>query len=596
MCIRVFTKMKGGEYMNIFKYDVMNCIIKEGYTNQRVIAETTNYSLGKVNEAIRELIDEQYLNEQFTLTDKAYKEVRKKKPKNAIILAAGFGMRMVPINTEVPKGLLEIYGETLIERLICQLHEVGIFSIDIVVGFLKEKYEYLIDKYGVNLVYNPDYAVKNNIHSLKLVIDKVSNTYILPCDIWAEHNPFSNQEFYSWYSISDIVDDESTVRVNRQRELIPISEGKGGNTMIGISYLLEEEAHIVREKVRILCKNKTHDHLFWEEALFNEEQKMMIYARVCQPDEVVEINTYEQLRELDDHSNNLDSNIIALIAEEMRVETKDIKDIIVLKKGMTNRSFRFSVKDKKYIMRIPGEGTEKLINRKNEYEVYKVIKESGISDEIIYLSAESGYKITKFLENARVCDPFNQEDVKLCMQKLKSFHDKNLKVQHTFDIYERINFYENLWNEKPSIFRDYFETKEKIIELKSIIESLPKEWLLTHVDAVPDNFLFIDNEILLIDWEYAGMQDPHLDIAMFAIYAMYDREHVDRLIDSYFIGECSREIRIKIYCYIAVCGLLWSNWCEYKRFCGVEFGEYSLRQYHYAKEYYGIVMKEFINK
>ena len=52
------------------------------------------------------------------------------------------------------------------------------------------------------------------------------------------------------------------------------------------------------------------------------------------------------------------------------------------------------------------------------------------------------------------------------------------------------------------------------------------------------------------------------------------------------------ENRIKIYCYISVCGLLWSNWCEYKRTLGVEFGEYAIKQYWYAKHYYSIAMKE----
>ena len=59
---------------------------------------------------------------------------------------------------------------------------------------------------------------------------------------------------------------------------------------------------------------------------------------------------------------------------------------------------------------------------------------------------------------------------------------------------------------------------------------------------MPDNFLFIEKngeeEIRLIDWEYAGMQDPHVDIAMFAVYAMYDREQVDALIDAYFPEGC----------------------------------------------------------
>ena len=119
---------------------------------------------------------------------------------------------------------------------------------------------------------------------------------------------------------------------------------------------------------------------------------------------------------------------------------------------------------------------------------------------------------------------------------------------------------------------------------------------MTHIDAVPDNFLFVEKDgkvdLRLIDWEYAGMQDPHIDIAMFCIYALYDRKQVDHLIDIYFEGNCADNIRIKIYCYIAVCGLLWRNWCEYKRILGVEFGDYFLKQYRYAKDYYRIVKEE----
>ncbi len=130
------------------------------------------------------------------------------------------------------------------------------------------------------------------------------------------------------------------------------------------------------------------------------------------------------------------------------------------------------------------------------------------------------------------------------------------------------------------------------MHLKSYIEEHRHKWCLTHIDAVPDNFLFYNEGVQLTDWEYAGMQDPHVDIAMFCIYSLYDQRHVDNLIDIYFGGKCDESTRIKIYCYIAVCGLLWSNWCEYKKKLGVEFGEYSFRQYSYAKEYYKIVMEE----
>lgn len=582
--------------MNIHEFDVLNFLQNEGYINQRIVAESTHYSLGKVNEAIANLTAKDYLDDQMRLTVKAHQEMKRKKPQNAVILAAGFGMRMVPINTELPKGLLEVDGETLIERLIKQLNEVGIFEIDIVVGFMKEKYEFLIDQYGINLIYNPEYALKNNIHSLVLVADKLSNTYILPCDIWSEKNPFASDELYSWYSVSELIDDDSTVRINRQRELIPIAKGKGGNTMVGIAYLLEEQAAILRKNLASYTQDKAYDESFWEKALFTEDEEMTIYARVYQSDEIFEIDTYEQLRELDSDSSNLDTDIISIIAEEMNVESNDIKDITVLKKGMTNRSFKFSVKGTQYIMRIPGEGTDKLINRRNEYAVYETIKEYKISDDIVYMSPENGYKITKFLHDAKEADPFNPEDVNRSMKKLRSFHELKLEVPHTFDIYGEIDFYEELWEGKPSIFRDYQETRDKVFELKPIIDELPKEWILSHIDAVPDNILFVDDEIRLIDWEYAGMQDPHLDIAMFAIYSLYEREQVDALIDSYFTEGCTDETRMKIYAYIAISGLLWSNWCEFKRFKGVDFGEYSLRQYRYAKEYYTIVMDEYINK
>jgi thiamine kinase-like enzyme len=180
------------------------------------------------------------------------------------------------------------------------------------------------------------------------------------------------------------------------------------------------------------------------------------------------------------------------------------------------------------------------------------------------------------------------------MKRLRQFHEKKLQVPHTFDIFQQIDFYENLWNGAPSCYRDYRTTKTNVLSLKAYIDSMDKDWCLTHIDAVPDNFLFTQKpeDLRLIDWEYAGMQDPHVDIAMFCIYAMYDAEHIEQLIDAYFPEGCGSAVRTKMYCYISACGLLWSNWCEHEIRQGVEFGAYSLWQYRYAKEYYRIVQEE----
>lgn len=581
--------------MNNSKQDILNNLIKEPFINQRILAAQTGHSLGIVNRSLKELISEGYLDEEIRPTEKALREAKEKAPKNAIILAAGFGMRMVPINTETPKGLLEIKGERLIECTIRQLHEVGITEIYIVVGFMKEQYEYLIDEYGVDLIVAPDYTSKNNLHSLKTAADHLSNSYIIPCDIWCEKNPYSRNELYSWYMVSDLVDDDSTVRVNRKQELVVQKEQAGGNAMIGICYLLETEAEIVRERLEELGRDSRYDGAFWEETLYRKD-RMIVTARVVHAADAVEINTYEQLREIDSDSSQLQTDAIQVICEALGAQQNEVTNITVLKKGMTNRSFLFSCKDKKYIMRIPGEGTDQLINRRQEAAVYQTIAGRRICDEIAYINPENGYKITEYLEGARVCDAENEEDLQKCMKKLREFHGQKLRVDHSFDLFGQMEYYESLWEGTPSAYKDYEKTKAHVLQLKDYIEANAGERVLTHIDAVPDNFLFVEEngkeEIRLIDWEYAGMQDPHVDIAMFCIYSLYKKEQVDHLIDLYFEGNCDDRTRIKIYCYIAVCGLLWSNWCEYKRKLGVEFGEYSLRQYRYAKDYYKIVQQE----
>lgn len=575
--------------MNLQESDILRTLVAEPFVNQRMLAEASGHSVGAVNRSLRALMDEGYLDQDARLTAKAREAIGAKAPKNAIILAAGFGMRMVPINLSTPKGLLEVHGQRLIDRLITQLHGAGITDITVVVGFMKDSFEYLIDEYGVDLVFNKDYASRNNLHSLALVADRIHNTYIVPCDIWCEANPFSATELYSWYMVSDLIDAESTVRVNRKTELVRVPEKDAGNAMIGIACLLEPEATAVREGL-VKLDDEAHAEEFWEATLYRRD-RMIVRARVADAAGVAEINTYEQLRDIDSDSNHLKSDAIHAIAQALACREDEIRDITVLKKGMTNRSFLFSARGGKYIMRIPGEGTDQLINRRQEAEVFRTISGLGLCDDPVYINPENGYKITKYLEGIRVCDSERVDDLEKCMAKLRAFHEMRLSVPHTFDIFGQIEFYETLWEGAPSVYRDYARTKANVLSLKPFLDGLEKDWCLTHIDAVPDNFLFYTaadgtEALQLTDWEYSGMQDPHVDIAMFCIYSLYDKRQCDRLIDIYFEGRCDRLTRAKIYCYIAMCGLLWSNWCEFKRKLGVEFGEYSLRQYRFAKDYY----------
>lgn len=585
--------------MNKQDFDLLLCLKKKAFVNQRTLAKISGYSLGLVNASLKKLLEKGFLNSDFSITKKAASLFEKSAPKRAVILAAGPGIRMVPINAENPKALLQVKGEALIERQIKQLNAVGITDITVIVGFLKEKFEYLIDKYGINLIYNQDYFSKNNLYSLSLVKGSLENCYIVPCDLWCEENPFNEFELYPWYMVTDELSVKSDVRVNRKGQLVKVPYSQEGNLMLGICYLDSELGNIVAKKLEKLVRGFKYNNSFWEETLY-EDKKMLAFAKVVSSQKNFEINTYEQLRDIDSDSLQLKSEKIAIIAKAMNCKEEEITDIKIQKKGMTNRSFLFSIKNKRYIMRIPGEGTDSLINRREEADVYKVIWDKHLCDDIVYINPENGYKITVFLDNARVCDIDNTEDIKRCMKRLREFHNMKLSVNHVFDIFEKINFYESLWISDESQYIDYKTTKSNVFSLKNYIDKHKSDYCLTHIDAVPDNFLFCtdsqgNEEIRLIDWEYSAMQDPHVDIAMFIIYAMYDREQAEKLIDSYFPEGCDIATRIKIYCYISACGLLWSNWCEYKRDLGVEFGEYSLKQYRFAKEYYKIA-KEFIEK
>ena len=110
--------------------------------------------------------------------------------KTAIILAAGKSNRFAPFTYEKPKGLFRVRGEVLIERQIRQLQEAGVKDIYVVVGYMKEKFFYLEQKFGVQLIVNNEFGKKGNLYSLYVARRYLSNTYICCADHYFVNNPF----------------------------------------------------------------------------------------------------------------------------------------------------------------------------------------------------------------------------------------------------------------------------------------------------------------------------------------------------------------------------------------------------------------------
>lgn len=113
---------------------------------------------------------------------------------NAIIIAAGTGSRLRPLTYEIPKPLINIFGKPMLERNIEYLIENGVKEIVIVVGYLKEKFEYLEKKYnGVKLIFNGKFFEYNNIYSFYLARNYLEDSYVIEGDIFITNNIFKKK-------------------------------------------------------------------------------------------------------------------------------------------------------------------------------------------------------------------------------------------------------------------------------------------------------------------------------------------------------------------------------------------------------------------
>ena len=583
---------------NIF--ELIYQINKDNTMTQRDMAQKMFLSLGKVNTIIQEAVSLELIDDSkgYVVTKKGLELLEANRVDNAIIMAAGFGSRFVPMTYDKPKGLLEVHGEVMIERQIRQLHEVGIKDISIVVGYLKETFEYLTEKYGVKLIYNPEFSTKNNISSLYYAKDELKNTYILTSDIYMPDNLYREYEFNSFYAVEFFEEetDEWAVKLNKDNLILEASPIGGSNTwaMYGPTFFKKDFSEKLIKAINSVYGNKYAAQWYWEDVYLNNIKEMDLYARKYPSNSILEFESLEELRAYDEtYLINARSEILDVISNVFNVGLDDIVRIKTLKEGMTNDSFLFDVKGERYVFRNPGIGTEKLINRAQEAAVYETIKVLDISDEIIYLNPELGYKITKFLPNSRTINIENKHEVEMALEKLRLLHGSNLTVEHEFNLKERIAYYIELATDNKSIFfTDFDEIHAKVQKVILYLESLDREKKLCHVDPVSDNFLLTDGEIHLLDWEYASMADPLMDLAMYVVYSGLQEDAIIELLNMYLQREHTQEELRIVYSYVSLSGFLWSIWTIYKQASGENFGTYGIEQYQYARKYANIVLGE----
>ena len=582
---------------------------------QRGLASAMNVSLGTAHSLLSSALSEGLCvqgDSGLELTPSGAGYLDPFKVDTAVILAAGFGSRFVPLTFDTPKGLLKVFGERMIERQIRQLREAGISRIVIVVGYLKEHFEYLIDKFGCELVFNPEFDTRNNLSSLYCVRDIClsANAYILSSDNWLSHNLYHRYEPGSWYSsvYKEGPTGEWCLALDKKGRITGVTVGgHDSQVMYGPVYLAKEFSQVFMPELIRYYQTPGSENFYWEQPLadwLNGEKGLKpdrlpaIYAN-CQPDDVVyEFENLEELRAFDEsYKKDSDDRTMKLISEVLGLPESEITGMRSIKAGMTNHSFSFDAGGQSYVCRVPGEGTSLLVNRDRECESLNAMKDLDLTDEVIYMDPRSGYKITRFYPDARVADPESISDTRRCLDVLRRVNSAEIETGHIYDVGEELLLYERLCDAHGGVpFEDYPEIRQQALALYDALKKLNRKKVLTHLDANVDNFLFTegDSKVRLIDWEYSGMCDPLASLNALCIYTFRTREQTDRIIDMYFEpdGKVPTDTdRAVVYGYNALFGLTWALWAVYKLYLGVHFGDYTIKCYRLFKEYAPLAMR-----
>ena len=266
---------------------------------QKSISEKIGISVGSVNKSINNLKQKGYLN-GYSVTEEGKKALEPYRVKNACFLAAGFGSRLAPITLNTPKPLVRVHGVRIIDTLLDAVLAAGIKNIYIVRGYLKEQFDLLLNKYPmIHFVDNPLYNETNNISSALLLGDKVVNSYMFEADLFL-NNPklITTYQYNSNYLGIPIERTDDYCMVVKNGRIV--SEALGGyncHQTVGISYWNENDGKILQKKIK-----ETFDMPGGKEKFFGsciDLKETYLSVRECTVEDVVEIDTFRELQQID---------------------------------------------------------------------------------------------------------------------------------------------------------------------------------------------------------------------------------------------------------------------------------------------------------
>ena len=226
----------------------------------------------------------------------------------AILLAAGMGTRLRPLTLTTPKSLVEVNGRPMIERQIEFLNEIGVDEIIVVTGYLKEKFEYLKEKYGVKLIHNDKFDIYNNIYTMYLVREYLGDSYVIDSDVYLHQNflerNIERSTYFSGYKTGFKNEWKLVFNKNNRVNDIVVTDGEG-YILSGISYWNKKDAIIIVKELEECIKSNNFKDLYWDDIVKDNLYKLDVFIKKIGEKDSFEIDSLEDLYGLNKILKNL---------------------------------------------------------------------------------------------------------------------------------------------------------------------------------------------------------------------------------------------------------------------------------------------------
>lgn len=310
--------------MKIEEFKVLYSIHKDnGAVILENIAKRTGFAPVHIEEIVKEMTGKNWI--ENGITEYGYTHLNEYKVDNAIIMAAGFGLRSFPLSRVMPKGLYVVKGEVLIERQIRQLREAGIIEIIVVVGYLKEQFKYLEEKYGVIIVENDDYYRYNNISSLYKAKEYLKNSFICCSDNYFNINVFEEYVYDSYYSCKYTEEYAEEHCITGMNGDYITSIHKGGSNAwytIGEAYFSRKFSETFVNALNLEYDDPKTKRMIWDDFHIRHIEKLPLILVKYSDDIVQEFDTVE--------------DVIAFDPEFAEYRDKILKETADVKKQLPN--------------------------------------------------------------------------------------------------------------------------------------------------------------------------------------------------------------------------------------------------------------------